>query len=67
RLASDGAVVPRNAFTLFARGDSRFNTFFWDGKVQAIDGKIFSPVGEGSSLGFDSALAVAAVLPLLAR
>ncbi|MBN9781493.1 methylamine utilization protein MauG, partial [Vibrio parahaemolyticus] len=57
----------RNAFTLFARGDSRFNTFFWDGKVQAIDGKIFSPVGEGSSLGFDSALAVAAVLPLLAR
>lgn len=67
RLASDGAVVPRNAFTLFARGDSRFNTFFWDGKVQAIDGQIFSPVGEGSSLGFDSALAVAAVLPLLAR
>lgn len=67
RLASGGAVVPRNAFTLLSRGDERFNTFFWDGKVQHVDGKIFSPIGEGTSLGFDSALSVAAVLPLLAR
>jgi cytochrome c peroxidase len=67
RLSSGGAIVPRNAFTLFARGDERFSTFFWDGKVQTIDGKIFSPIGEGRSLGFDSALSVAAVLPLLAR
>ncbi|MBF4237599.1 cytochrome c peroxidase, partial [Vibrio anguillarum] len=67
RLTSGGAVVPRNAFTLFARGDERFNTFFWDGKVQSVDGIIFSPIGEGTLLGFDSALSVAAVLPLLAR
>lgn len=48
RLASGGAVVPRNAFTLFARGDSRFKTFFWDCKVQAIDGQIFHPLARGA-------------------
>ncbi|WP_114784322.1 His-Xaa-Ser system-associated MauG-like protein [Vibrio tetraodonis] len=67
RMKSEGAVVPRNAFTLFSRGDERFNTFFWDGKVQKVEGKIYSPIGEGFSLGFDSALSVASVLPLLAR
>ncbi|UTM59576.1 His-Xaa-Ser system-associated MauG-like protein [Photobacterium sp. CCB-ST2H9] len=67
RLASGGAVVPRNAFTVFARGDNRFTTFFWDGKVQRVDNEIYSPIGEGFSMGFDSALSVASVLPLLAR
>ena len=67
RLHSDGVVVPRNAFTLFGRGNKHFNVFFWDGKVQAQDGQIYSPIGEGYSKGFQSPLSVAAVLPLLAR
>ncbi|CAH0523987.1 hypothetical protein CTH30272_00139 [Allocatenococcus thiocycli] len=67
RLESGGAVVPRNAFTLFARADERFSVFFWDGKVQLLDDQIYSPIGEGYSMGFDSTLSVAAFLPLLAR
>lgn len=67
RLNSDGVVVPRNAFTLFGRASEDYDVFFWDGKIHAQNGKIFSPIGEGYSLGFNSALAVAAVLPLLAR
>ncbi|TBW49531.1 methylamine utilization protein MauG [Marinobacter halodurans] len=67
RLASDGVVVPRNAFTLFGRASAGFNTFFWDGKVMEIQGKIYSPLGEGFAQGFRSPLAVAAVLPILAR
>lgn len=67
RQESGGAVVPRNAFTLFARADARFTTFFWDGKVKLENNQIYSPIGEGFSMGFNSALSVAAVLPLLAR
>ncbi|GLT16839.1 methylamine utilization protein MauG [Vibrio zhanjiangensis] len=67
RLISGGAVVPRNAFTLFARADERYTTFFWDGKVQMADNEIYSPIGEGYSMGFESALSVAAILPLLSR
>lgn len=67
RLASDGVVVPRNAFTLFGRANSAFPVFFWDGKVMQVQGKIYSPLGEGFSIGFHSPLAVAAVLPILAR
>ncbi|WP_374962217.1 His-Xaa-Ser system-associated MauG-like protein [Spongiibacter tropicus] len=67
RLYSKGVIVPRNAFTLFGRAHPDFTTFFWDGKVLEKDGVIFSPIGEGESKGFRSALAVAAVLPILAR
>ena len=67
RMLSDGVVVPRNSFTLFGRAADNYKVFFWDGKVQEFNGKIFSPIGEGYSLGFNSPLAVAAVLPLLAR
>lgn len=67
RLSGDGVVVPRNAFTLFGRASSEYEVFFWDGKVLAQDGKIFSPIGEGKDLGFRSPLALAAILPLLAR
>lgn len=67
RLQSDGVVVPRNAFTLFGRAAADYRVFFWDGKVHAVDNQIFSPIGEGRALGFDSPLAVATVLPFLAR
>ncbi len=67
RLYSGGIVVARNAFTLFGRAHPNYKTFFWDGKIQESDGKIFSPIGEGYGLGFRSPLAVAAVMPILAR
>jgi len=67
RMKSKGVVVARNAFTLFGRGSTQYKTFFWDGKVQEFEGDIYSPIGEGYSLGFKSALSVAAVLPILAR
>lgn len=65
--SSDGVLVPRNSFTLFGRASSDYKVFFWDGKVQEYEGKIYSPVGEGYALGFRSPLAVAAIMPLLAR
>lgn len=67
RMHSDGVVVPRNAFTLFGRASKNYNVLFWDGKIHESNGKIFTPIGEGYSLGFNSPLAVAAVLPILAR
>ncbi|WP_417579019.1 His-Xaa-Ser system-associated MauG-like protein [Nitrincola sp.] len=67
RMSSEGVVVPRNAFTLFGRANKDLTTFFWDGKVIEQDGLIYSPIGEAASKGFNSGLAVAAVLPLLAR
>ena len=67
RQKSTGVIVPRNSFTLFGRAGPNFDAFFWDGKVHEIDDLIYSPIGEGYSLGFKSPLAVAAALPILAR
>ena len=67
RMLSNGVLVPRNAFTLFGRASRDFTTFFWDGKVEASEGRIFSPIGNGFEKGFESPLSVAAVLPILAR
>ncbi|WP_420592106.1 His-Xaa-Ser system-associated MauG-like protein [Bacterioplanoides sp.] len=66
-ITEDTVLVPRNAFTLFGRSDPEYKVFFWDGKVVEKEGQIFSPMGNGYALGFKSPLAVAAVLPLLAR
>lgn len=67
RLDSNGVIVPRNVFSLFGRASPHYSTFFWDGKVISSNGKIYSPIGEGSEKGFTSALALASVLPILAR
>jgi cytochrome c peroxidase len=63
----EGAIVARNAFTLIGRGHEKFNTFFWDGKIDIHGEQIFSPFGDQLAEGFDSALAVAAILPLTER
>jgi len=67
RLDSGGVVVPRNAFTLFGRGRSEFENFFWDGKVSRSSDKVFSPFGDQLASEFVSHLAVAAILPLTER
>jgi cytochrome c peroxidase len=67
RSKSSGIIVPRNSFTLFGRANKHYPVFFWDGKITEEDGKIYSPIGEGYALGFNSPLAVAAVMPILAR
>jgi len=46
RMMGSGDVVPRNTLALWGRGTKGFNRFFWDGKVQAENGEIFSQFGE---------------------
>ena len=67
RLSSDGAIVARNALTFFGRGREEFTAFFWDGKVDTDGQTIFSPFGDEISKKFNSALAVASVLPITER
>ncbi len=45
RMHSGGRVVPRNALSLWGRGERGFNTFFWDGKVALVDGNVVSQFG----------------------
>jgi len=46
RMMGGGDIVPRNTLPLWGRGTKGFNRFFWDGKVQAADGEIFSQFGD---------------------
>ena len=67
RVASNGILVPRNSFTLKGRGQKNFNAFFWDGKSEQSSGHNFtSPFGFANEK-YDSLLAVAASLPIIAR
>lgn len=67
RQLSNGAIVARNALTFFGRGRKEFTTFFWDGKVDTDGDTIFSPFGDEISSKFNSALAVASILPIAER
>lgn len=62
-----GILVPRNSFTLAGRGHSNYKTYFWDGKVEVESERIVSIIGDGKGKGFHSPLALASVLPILAR
>ena len=62
-----GIIVPRNSFTFVGRGHKDYKAYFWDGKVEQEQGGLVSIIGDDVSKGFDSALALAAVLPILAR
>ena len=44
RLAG-GDIVPRNTLPFWGRGGIGFDAFFWDGKVELIDGKVVSQFG----------------------
>ena len=68
RLADgNGVLVQRNAFTLFERGNPSFLNFFWDSKIESDSSNIYSPFGDQVSNKFNSALAVASILPLTER
>lgn len=45
RMGSGGRILPRNALPFWGRGGKGFDTFFWDGKVDTIGGKIASQFG----------------------
>lgn len=67
RIQSNGILVPRNSFTLKGRGQKHFNAFFWDGKSELSNSNKFtSPFGFANEK-YDSLLAVAASLPIIAR
>lgn len=65
--ANQGTLVQRNAISLFGRGSSEFSSFFWDGKVQVVDGRVITQFGDQLPEIFQSPLAVAAILPLIER
>jgi cytochrome c peroxidase len=45
RVMQGGNIVPRNTLPLWGRGSKNFDTFFWDGKVTTVDGKVISQLG----------------------
>lgn len=45
RIKSGGQIVPRNVLPLWGRGGPGFDTFFWDGKVQSVNGSVISQFG----------------------
>lgn len=45
RVLNGGDIVPRNALPFWGRGGIDFNTFFWDGKVDASSGNLVSQFG----------------------
>ena len=63
RIKSGGKVIPRNSLTLWGRGDSDFNAFFWDGRVENLDNKISSQFAQDAPS--DHLLEVAVHLPVL--
>lgn len=48
RLGSGGRIVPRNVLPLWGRGSLGFTTFFWDGRVSVVDGKVVSQFGDAA-------------------
>lgn len=59
---------PRNSQDLWNRDHNHVSSMFWDGRVQVIDpkNKIFhTPLGARLPKGFDNAMAVQAVFPIL--
>lgn len=60
--------APRNAISLFNSGADDRQSYFWDGRVQALPGGGFStPAGEYLPPGLDSALAAQAMFPVVMR
>ena len=64
---NQGALVQRNSFSLFGRSSGDFSSFFWDGKVQVVDGKIITQLGDQLPKSIQSPLAAAAMLPIIER
>lgn len=42
RVSQGGDIIPRNTLPFWGRGGLGFDIFFWDGKVDNVDGKIQS-------------------------
>ncbi|AXI54790.1 methylamine utilization protein MauG [Sulfitobacter sp. JL08] len=61
RVESAYRFLPRNSLALWGRGAEDFNTFFWDGRVDASSGSVVSQFG--GSPPSDDPLIVAVHLP----
>ena len=62
-MSGKGDIVPRNTLPLWGRGSKGFDTFFWDGKVRAIDEGVVSQFG--ALVPSDDPLVVAVHLPFV--
>jgi cytochrome c peroxidase len=63
RILRGGSVVPRNTLPLWGRGWSKFETFFWDGKIDFSNGKRVSQFG--TKAPSDDPLLIAIHLPVV--
>lgn len=45
RVRHGGDTLPRNTLPLWGRGAQGFDTFFWDGRIDAASGAMLSPFG----------------------
>jgi len=67
-LGSGRRLHPRNSPDLFNRGDSAWERFFWDGRVNGHAGNFNSPAGEQlPSDELDNIVAALAMFPVTAR
>ncbi len=46
RIENGGDIIPRNTLPFWGRGGVGFSTFFWDGKIEVVDGQVVSQFGE---------------------
>ena len=58
--------VARNAPALFNLGTAEFSSLFHDGRLEAVNGGIRTPMGAEMVAGFNSPLAAQAMFPVLA-
>lgn len=63
RLLSGAKQLPRNTLPLWGRGAVGFETFFWDGRVNFLEGK--NGTQFGSAVPSNDAFIVAAHLPVI--
>jgi cytochrome c peroxidase len=67
QLGTGRAFVARNSPDLFNRGDPRFTSMFWDGRVEDSAGSVRTPAGALLPPGVAGALAAQAMFPVQDR
>ncbi|WP_421895198.1 cytochrome-c peroxidase [Marinoscillum sp.] len=59
--------IPRNSPEIFNRGDVKWHTMFWDGRVRDIHGMFETPADEKLPDGLENVLAAQAMFPVFSR
>ncbi|HSH04446.1 MAG TPA: cytochrome c peroxidase [Anaerolineae bacterium] len=68
QLGYGRSLIPRHAPDVFNRGDSRWDTMFWDGRINGhVETGFDNPANEELLPGLDNILAVQAMFPVTSR